>query len=422
MATTAAPATEPAADARRSAVTALEQPASPLVTLPRAAPPRSSGRVVALDLLRFLAILLMLQGHTATALVAAALKSTTVWRVHDFVHGFTAPMFLFGGGLAFGVTTLRRWRAHLHLGPAVYKRLSRYSWMLLIGYALHLPARSLFASFMLSDEAQWRAFLRVDALQVIAVTLLGCELLLLVLRRRSYFVAAVLLLLGTAVLTAPLLWRTDVVGKLPLFLASYFTYATGSFFPLAPWAGFLLTGVLTAFLVVDKEGKEVRPNGPHRLLGLALILLTAAWVAYFFDINPLGEHNFWRASPVFFAFRVGMVMLLLTGLLFATGHKKPPREPGLVRKTINVLAQESLGIYVVHLPLVYGSVLGVSMRSIWGDDLGAGRVLGAFLTLLAISVVFAWGWHLLRARRPEQHRQLRWALALGFLAVGVVAS
>jgi uncharacterized membrane protein len=63
-------------------------------------------RWLALDLLRFLAVLLMVQGHTFTALIEDAVRALGWYRWHSYVHGYTAPLFMFSAGLAFGVTTL----------------------------------------------------------------------------------------------------------------------------------------------------------------------------------------------------------------------------------------------------------------------------------------------------------------------------
>ncbi len=45
---------------------------------------------------------------------------------HRYVHGFTAPMFLLGAGLAFGITTLPNLDAHAVWGTRMRARLSRY--------------------------------------------------------------------------------------------------------------------------------------------------------------------------------------------------------------------------------------------------------------------------------------------------------
>src|SRR5262245_46826787 len=52
-------------------------------------------RIAALDTLRLVASILMIQGHVFTLAVEPSIRATRVYGYHDFVHGFTAPMFLF---------------------------------------------------------------------------------------------------------------------------------------------------------------------------------------------------------------------------------------------------------------------------------------------------------------------------------------
>ena len=72
------------------------------------APPvvsRAAERWVALDVFRVSAVLLMIQGHTFTALLEPAAYQGAWVRWYRLTHGLTAPMFLFGAGLAYGIVT-----------------------------------------------------------------------------------------------------------------------------------------------------------------------------------------------------------------------------------------------------------------------------------------------------------------------------
>jgi len=58
-------------------------------------------RYIFIDLLRFIAVIAMLQGHTFDALLRVSMKQTWLFVVYDFFHGFVAPAFLFASGVAF---------------------------------------------------------------------------------------------------------------------------------------------------------------------------------------------------------------------------------------------------------------------------------------------------------------------------------
>src|SRR5262249_12613026 len=79
---------------------------TPALTVPDGAVV-SRRRWLALDVLRGVAVLLMIQGHTFTALLDPAHYVGNWSRWHSLLHGLTAPMFLLGGGLAYGFVTMR---------------------------------------------------------------------------------------------------------------------------------------------------------------------------------------------------------------------------------------------------------------------------------------------------------------------------
>ena len=121
------------------------------------------GRFDALDTLRCLAVLVMVQGHTFYLVMDDAVREASWYGWHNYLHGFTAPAFLFGAGLAFGVTTLRDFESHTHAGPVLYKRLYRYLGLFAIGYALQLPPLHLDMTAI--SAVHLKVFFRVEALQ-----------------------------------------------------------------------------------------------------------------------------------------------------------------------------------------------------------------------------------------------------------------
>src|SRR5687768_8459876 len=135
-------------------------------------------RFWALDRLRAVAVLAMIQGHCFTALLKPGELTGLAGRLHGLVHGLTGPCFLFGAGLAFGMTTYARYDEQRRAGPLLYARLRRYALLFAIGYALQLPGSSLVKAFQAEGEPL-RILLRVGPLQLIALTLLVCQLMVL---------------------------------------------------------------------------------------------------------------------------------------------------------------------------------------------------------------------------------------------------
>ena len=121
----------------------------------------------------------MLYGHTTSALLAPAYQAGRWYDIWQFQRGLTSSLFLLLGGFAFSIATTRHWASHLRWSPALVKRLRRFALFVVLGYALHLPA-SRFSAMLGVDESKWRAFLAVDVLQLIGVSFIAIQLLVLV--------------------------------------------------------------------------------------------------------------------------------------------------------------------------------------------------------------------------------------------------
>ncbi len=359
--------------------------------------PRAAGksRWLALDLLRFVAVFMMVQGHTFTELLNPVYREERWFRHHTFVHGYTAPMFLFASGLAFGYTTFRAWDTHARGGDALMKRLRRYGWLLGIGYLMHVPTLAL-AGLVAPQAHALRAWLQVDVLQHLAVSLAVLSLLVVVLKKRERFMAVVLVLFLGVVFLAPLIWRVPTDG-MPLGLAGYVNGGSGSYFPLVPWAGFTYAGVMVAWLARN----EVAPS--HKLstwlLGITAVAIVVPIVINRMGVNPYPPHDFWRTSPYYFFFRLGNVTGVLTVLCFLErwadarrGAFAPARRAGRAMSAVRVVGQESLVVYVAHLLVLHGWVVGPGLaRHVGGQlSLTAASIVALLLFLAMIVVAHAW--------------------------------
>ena len=360
------------------------------------------GRWLALDLLRFCAVFLMVQGHTFTELLDPAVRAERWYRHHNFVHGYTAPMFLFASGLAFGFTTFRTWDANLRPGPALWKRFRRYGWLLLIGYLLHLPSRSLQVLANLSPE-RMRGWLQVDVLQHIAISLAVCQLLVVVLRKPGRFAAVIGALFALVVLTAPLVWRWPADQILHPALAGYVNGASGSLFPIVPWAGFTYAGILAAYFARNVDSPSRALAWPFAIVTALLILVPIAINRTLW--NPYGVHDFWRTSPYFFFWRLGNVLAVLTLLCFAERWIEraklavdPAAWSAKALAIVRVVGQESLIVYVAHLLVLHGSVLNRGIRAYTGQSLSLGWSIFTALALFVAMVALARIWAGLKKR------------------------
>src|SRR5688572_4087415 len=123
------------------------------------------GRWIALDVFRASAVLLMIQGHTFTELLRPT-EYEGAWSAwHTILHGLTAPMFLIGAGLAYGIVTLRS-QADAPRRPNG-RILRRAGLLVLLGYFLQLP-RAPWAE-ILSRRDLYECATRVGPLQLVGL-------------------------------------------------------------------------------------------------------------------------------------------------------------------------------------------------------------------------------------------------------------
>lgn len=398
-------------------------------------PPSPSERWVALDMLRFLAVVMMVQGHTFSALLGADLRRQRWYAYHDYVHGFTAPLFFVSSGIAFGVATLRHWQRFTQWSPAVKRRLERYGWLLFIGYALNLPQLSVPRLLAAKGPDDLLQFLKVDALHLIAVSLILAQLLVVRVADRRRFVIFIASIAAAVVLLAPVVWRWPVERWLPTLFAGYFNANNGALFPLPPWMGFVYAGIVAASLCVRPDGMHRRPQLAWTLGVSGLSLWFVGEALFRSRVNPFGEHYFWKTSPFFFLMRLGMVLTVFALLCLAeqlhgdagrilhrpalaSALASAPASAPTTRQRLSLLqliGQESLIIYIVHLMVLYGSPMHRSLDQRWRQSLNLPQTLLVFVALFAGCVSVAMLWSRLRRRHPRGLRKFGYFLAIGLL-------
>ncbi|MEM9862554.1 MAG: heparan-alpha-glucosaminide N-acetyltransferase domain-containing protein [Myxococcota bacterium] len=392
--------------------------------IPRATPLQAAAalapaaRWLALDLFRFVAVVLMIQGHVFYEVAGPSVREASWYGWHGYVHGFTAPIFLFSSGMAFGITTLRKWRDHTRFGKPVYKRLERYFMLIAIGYGMHFSTMALGWLQGLPAE-RLAAVTRVDALQHIGVALLIAESLALLLKRKAPFFIALAVITSAAVLFAPALWNLDV-SHLPIPVAAWVNASTGSIFPFAPWCGYLFAGVLTARFV---RTRLTKPKGfrqlvlPLALLALGLFATGKGLTLSGFD--PFGEHNYWKTSPYFFLIRLGGVMGLLAVLCAVelglerrrrsapVGHAGSPTR---VVRFVQIVGQQTLVLYVAHLMLLYGTGVTPGVVGTFHRNLNLAESAGVVGLFFVAMGLLAYVWHWTKKRHFSAFEAVRYSV------------
>ena len=99
----------------------------------------TAQRHLFIDLYRTAVILLMLEGHVVRAFLAPYVQQMQLFQIHEFLHGLSAPAFLFGAGMTFIISTRKRWEEYHHWDRPLARRIGRFLLVISLGLMLHLP-------------------------------------------------------------------------------------------------------------------------------------------------------------------------------------------------------------------------------------------------------------------------------------------
>ena len=357
-------------------------------------PPSPAGtpRVWFVDIVRLLASLQMVNGHTIDAVILPALKSGPFFDNYNWGRGLVSVGFLMVSGIAFHVSTLARFEKHRANHAAVTARYRRALVVIAAGYFLGFPwgASS-------SDPAQaslaWTYFYSVGILHSIGAALLVLETLTLVAHSARQVVVASGLFAVLAFAAAPPADATLAPGQVHMFL-NWISHQGGSPFPLLPWTGHVFAGVVIGAVALPRGGQT-----PHAVVWSRLSLLAGGtWLlgsvlqAVPWTLVTAATHP--SARPAFVVANLAAVLLVTLGLsvLFAPVRTLP--------RMLRVIAAETLAIYVFHLVVLFGFEVRLARRI--GPTLELPEALGFAAFMIALTTAFALAWHAFKASRRRR--------------------
>jgi uncharacterized membrane protein len=342
-------------------------------------------RIIFIDLMRAIAVIQMVQGHTVDALLAPEFRSEQfpVYFVWNFLRGLTAPVFMFTAGTVF-TYLFRLTNEPFEINPRVKKGFYRFLLLVFIGYLLRYPTFTI-VDFSEVTQDRLDIFFAVDVLQLI-----GFGILFLVI---SAYIAEKLKTSDTIIFTlsalvfflaTPFVSKVHWIEYFPQFIAGYFYDGTGSLFPLFPWAGYIiLGGVLGSYLAKNPlVFKTNRFSFNLALFGAALVLvsevsvyITGKYFGYYYDTTSY--------TPDTIVFRVGVVLLLNSLISFVSQKIES------IPKIIILVGRNTLLIYVVHLMILFGSAWnpGLSLLFAGSLDVTVTVILAILMIILMLLMV-----------------------------------
>jgi uncharacterized membrane protein len=279
------------------------------------------------------------------------------------------------------------------MSPQVLKRARRFAMFVVLGYALHLPMRPIY-NMVHASNLQWRLLMAVDVLQLIGTTLIAVQLVVLLSRSRRVFMGVSFAIAIALIALAPYMWRQDWSAVTSPWFAAYLSPATGSLFPLFPWAGYVFIGAAAGQVYARWGAAHLSRFAWWGMLAPGVLLIGVG-------------HWLLTDVPGDVALRTGCCFLVMG--MIALLSQRISQLPHL----FGAVAQESLVVYFVHLCIVYGSVWNVGLYHFFGDRMSPLATL-AFVPLVVVPMVaLAYYWNRLKHVRPLAARRVS-------LACGVV--
>ncbi len=369
----------------------------------------SGSRLYALDMARFIAMIMMIQGHTMYTMVDHQFidVQSFPWSWWNFLRGLTAPIFLFVSG-AVHVFAMKRSQNGSISKETLKKRLQWIAIIFICGYLLVFPASRLIDLPYL-DISIWRQFLQFNILQLTPFTLL----FVLALSYITHSVKALGIISGISALiifiSTPYIQNIDVFAFLPETFGAMISYKHGSLFPIFPFSGFMLGGVAFGAWLhsLHQEKRSVFFN-KHVFLLSILVIGIALIAMYWTNLwMPRPVHNdAMMTNPAFMFVRIGIILFLF----------------GICQRFVNLFdsykyhfvffSSKSLHIYVIHLILLYGTPWFPSIGRTfqYSQSLIAGAGLAVLIILLTLGLVIAEDE--IKRRSPKSYKYIRNSLGL----------
>jgi len=333
----------------------------------------ASNRLYFIDALRAFAILMMLQGHFISSLLAPEWQQadSTLYVLWKYCRGFTAPIFFTITGWVFYFLLLRThvkgWK-----NPRIKKGLKRVLELLLWGYLLRLNVWGLFSGTVNAS------FKYPDVLQIIALSVLFVICCYLLLFRNKLLLGIFLGSMGVLIFCLEPLYAERTFSTIPTFLSAYLTKANGGVFYLFPWLGYVCMGAVLGIVFQKNNLSPQRLRLSSFLFFILGILLVFKSSAFFMFLYNLLDVDLFRkiAYNNFLFIRLGDVFVLIA---FFIAIRR------VLKKSLWVfVGSKTLSLYIVHYFILYGSLTGVSLYAYFGKQLTwVESVVGAILFIIA---------------------------------------
>jgi len=305
----------------------------------------SRGRRVYIDWARGLAVLLMIEAHTADAWTRAADRHSAAFSRALMLGGFAAPLFLWLAGIGVALSAARLARTGAHRRSVVGTICRRGLEIFILAFLFRLQA------FIITPGSSPVAIFRVDILNVMGPAIVAAGLVWAAGASARALVLWYAAVAAAIALLTPIVQTAAVVDLLPPWFQWYVKPAGDlTAFTLFPWTGFVFAGAACGAILAttDNPPAERRAQFAFAVAGIVLVAL-GQFLSKRSSIYD--QSHFWTSSPTWFAIRVGIVMTAVA-MLYAMSPLFRPFSTA--SRALERFGRSSLFVYWIHVELVYG--------------------------------------------------------------------
>ncbi len=377
--------------------------------------PSTKSRLTLLDAVKVAAMIMMMQGHTIDALVRPDEMNLTEFPglIWQHLRGFTAPIFLSVSGMLFALTMQRSPSGRMRMQQAWL----RIRWALVLmatAYVLVFPASNIFHLSFVSP-AGWTLFFQANILQLNALALILTTCIALVTTSEKSFRVVCYSISAILVFATPFVNAVDWFNMLPEGVAAFLSYRHGSYFPIAPFASYMMFGAAlgTSLRSVPRDIHHDYLRDTAWKIGATMLLVGV--VLYLVDplFSWMPQLDVLQSMPSTVFLREGVVLVLISFIALAQNTIRRFRRP------LELFGKQSLVIYLIHLVILFGTPWYSSFGRIFFKQLSLGAGIMLSVMVVSSTLLVVWFENELSHRFRRTHRILQ-GLVLAYVLFGLL--
>lgn len=326
-------------------------------------------RLYFIDIARSIAILLMLEGHFVDNALMDVYRDTNndIYNGWLFVRGFTSPIFLTITGIVFTYLLVGNNHLEYFKNNRIKKGYKRVVELLFWGYVVQVYAFHV---------------LQCIGIGILSILILyGIYKAVKIIPLWVYFFFAGTIIFSSYIVISS--WPKEYYWpeSAPIFIQNMF-HGKYSIFPILPRMGYTMYGAMIGVILYTYKSKVKEWS-----FILSVFLIGAFLYFFLKDVLLIIDGIF--AHPIYHLYKVdwlyeclGMVLIILS-ILITLEKFIGEIKPNLFLK----IGQNTLTIYILHMVLLYGSIIGFGINRVIHKNLTPWQILPATICFILFFVI-----------------------------------